>query len=169
MSDHGCRLDLPYPPVEVEGKNLCYAQILLKDFAGKNGEVTAITQYLYQHFLVHQENPTLSQLLACISEVEMRHMDMVGELITLLGALPLYRAIDGCVNAFWTGNYVCPTQNAKKFLTENIAAEKTAIRNYRHHISLIKDRKVQAVLERIILDEEHHIGLFTKALSELPG
>ena len=43
MSDFGCRLDLPYPPVEVEGKNLCYAQILLKDFAGKK----VISKLLY--------------------------------------------------------------------------------------------------------------------------
>lgn len=169
MDNRGCELNLPYPPIEVKGKNLCYAQLLQRDYTGKNGEMTAVTQYFYQHLTTKACNEALADELECVSIVEMRHLEMLGELIVLLGGVPVFRTTEGCVNTFWCGDNVQPTQNIKKFLQNNIAAEKIAIQNYRQHVMLIKDPKIQAVLERIILDEEHHIALFTKALSELPG
>ena len=47
-------------------------------------------------------------------------------------------------------------------LKEDIKAEKKAIENYRYHITLIQDRHIIKLLERIILDEELHLKLFTQ-------
>ena len=44
-------------------------------------------------------------------------------------------------------------------LTADIEAEKDAVRQYEMHIKMIDDDCVNAVLRRIILDEEYHIML----------
>ena len=49
MGHNDCELNLSYPPVEVTEKNCTYACLLLNDYAGKNGELTALTQYFYQY------------------------------------------------------------------------------------------------------------------------
>ena len=50
-------------------------------------------------------------------------------------------------------------ENIDKMLTADIEAEKDAIRQYEMHIKMIDDDCVNAVLRRIILDEEYHIML----------
>ena len=162
-----CGLNLPYPPIEVERKNTCSAGILLNDYAGKHGEMTAITQYLYQHFITGVQFKELSKDLECIAASEMKHMEMLGELIVLLGGDPLLRTLNSGGAVYWNGNNIKPTKNIRCFLNENIAGEETAIQNYRQHIVQIKDRYVRAVLERIILDEEHHISIFKQWLEKL--
>jgi len=160
MHPTDCVLDLPYPDVEASGKNIRYANLLLNDYAGPNSELTAITQYFYQYFIVKAKDYDLSQSLECISIVEMRHMEMLGELITLLGGDPLLRTYSQGRTVYWRGNNISPEKNIQRFLTGNIEAEKKAIAAYRMRIRQIQDPKVQALLERIILDEEHHITLF---------
>ena len=39
-------LDLPYPAIEAEGKNLSYANLLSIDYCGSVSELSAITQYI---------------------------------------------------------------------------------------------------------------------------
>lgn len=39
-------MDLPYPPVQVEGKNQVYANLLSIDYCGAVSEMSAITQYI---------------------------------------------------------------------------------------------------------------------------
>jgi len=48
----------------------------------------------------------------------------------------------------------------------DIEAEKAAINQYRMHIKVIKDECVNAVLERIIKDEEYHIMVLQALLEE---
>lgn len=160
--NNSCELDIPYPPIEVERENKCYAQILLHDYAGPHGELTALTQYFYQYLITEHKYYEFAEDLECISISEMHHMEKLGEIIVLLGGDPLIRTIECGRCNYWCGDNILPTKNVIKFLEENIAGEKLAIRNYRKHICMIKDRKIQAVLERIILDEEEHIKIFCK-------
>lgn len=169
MEHHGCELDIPLPEIRVEKANPTYAQILLNDYAGKNGELSAITQYFYQYFITKYQYEDFAKDLECISISEMKHMEQLGQLIVLLGGNPLLRTINCGRNTFWCGNNISSTQNIRKFLYENIKAEKIAIQNYRLHISQIQDCYVRAVLERIIKDEEHHISIFNNYLNYFNG
>ena len=38
--------DLPYPPIQVRGKNPAYANLLSIDYCGSVSELSAITQYI---------------------------------------------------------------------------------------------------------------------------
>ena len=91
----------PLPPIRIERKNPEYARLLLADYAGKAGEFTASTQYIYQAFITHQSHPRLSEDLEHISIAEMRHMERLGKLIVLLGGNPLLRTcpMGGC--CYW--------------------------------------------------------------------
>lgn len=91
---------------------------------------------------------------------------MLGELIVKLGGNPLFRTCNQGRSLFWCGKNPSPVQNICQFLRINIEGEEKAIEGYRMRICEIKDVQVQKVLERIILDEEHHIKIFNQYLKE---
>lgn len=67
----------------------------------------------------------------------------------------------------WTPEYLSIPESAGKMLTADIEAEKDAIRQYRMHMEMIRDKYINAVLARIIKDEEYHIMLLKWLLKEL--
>lgn len=159
-----CDLGIPYPPVKTEGKNLFYASLLTNDYAGIVSEMSAVSVYTYQHFVT--VNRKIADTLKCIAIVEMRHMEFLGQLISSLGGNPRIAVQSGCNCSYWNAQYISYETNPKCYLKDNISGEKTAISNYRAHIKQINDKYVRTLLERIILDEEHHIKLFCAMLEE---
>ena len=59
----------------------------------------------------------------------------------------------------WTPEYMTIPENEEKMLMADIEAEKATINQYRMHMKMISDSCVNAVLARIIQDEEYHIML----------
>lgn len=167
MHTNKCKLDIPYPPIEVSQKDRGYAVLLLNNYAGNNSELTALTQYFYQYLITEHQYEELAETLECISIVEMHHMEMLGELIVKLDGDPQMRTYNNCSSLYWCSNRVNPTKDIKSFLLKNIESEKTAIKNYETRISQIDDPKIQKILKRIILDEEYHIKLFENFLSDI--
>lgn len=45
-------VDMPYPPVRVEGKNRRYGYAMLQNMSGRESEFSTITQYIYDGFVV---------------------------------------------------------------------------------------------------------------------
>lgn len=159
--------DKPYPPIEVERENVEYAKILLEDYAGSDGEDTAIHRYFYQSLVVEE----VSIMLENISKVEMHHLEILGELIWKLGYTPAFYTIDsniGCVIP-WTSKYIDYSCDLKTILLENISKEIQAIKRYEKHIMEIDDCHIKEVLKRIIEDEEIHIECLQKAYHDYCG
>lgn len=67
----------------------------------------------------------------------------------------------------WTPEYLTLPGNVGKMLQVDIESEKAAINQYRMHIKMIKDEDVNAVLARIIKDEEYHIMMLQALIKEL--
>ena len=155
-----CTLPVPYPEPQVVAPNAYYANLLLEDYAGVTSELTAINQYLYHHFTVNEEYEDLNELWKCISIVEMKHEAMLAETILLLGVAPEYRTLTNNFPVYWSASYVYYGVEVCDRLTADIAGEKEAIQNYRKHQDLIADPYINQLLERIIMDEEHHLKLF---------
>jgi bacterioferritin len=160
----GCALRLPYPPTETQGKNLYYAALLTNDYAGIVSEMSAVTTYAFQQLVT--PNKKIHDVLACISAVEMRHLGLIGGLIEAFGGKPRFAVHMGGKCSFWNAQSISYEANPRCYLKENIANERAAITNYRTRIRQIADSKAQALLSRIILDEELHIGLFAALLEE---
>jgi bacterioferritin len=152
----------PYPEIKVLGKNQYYAEILMNDYAGMVSEITAINQYLYHYFVINKEYDELREMLENISINEMKHMEILAKLIILLGGIPTYSA----QNTYWNGGFVYYGNSLCEQIEADLKAEYEAINNYKRDISIINDPYIQAILCRIILDEQVHVQLFINALNK---
>ena len=160
-----CAYQAPYPEVRVTKPNAYYAQLLLEDYAGQVSETTAITQYLYHHYVLEQEYKEISDLLSCIALVEMHHQEMLAETIVKLGVDPRFRTIgQNNVETYWSASFIIYGTALCDRISADIASEWAAIANYRRHQSIIDDPYIKTILERIIVDELHHITLFNQVL-----
>lgn len=153
-------VDLPYPEPRIERPNVQYANLLLEDYAGAVSEFTAINLYVYQHIVSEGKFDDYAELIGGVSMAEMKHLELLGETIKLLGVKPIYVSSACPLGQLWTPAYVNFTTYIKKMLKEDIEAESKAIETYKYHISIIKDKYIRQLLERIILDEELHLKLF---------
>ncbi len=104
------------------------------------------------------ENCSLAKTILGIAMAEMIHLQKLGELICLLGGNVDYTVrLQNGRQKFWTPEYLDIPANIGNMIRADIEAEKDAIGQYKRHIKMIGDDYVNAVLERIIKDEEYHI------------
>lgn len=159
----------PYPEIRVTAPNRRYAAFLMDDYAGMVSEMTAVAQYLYHAAVLMEQAANVSQMLHRISLVEMKHLQILSELILLLGGNPVYRGNFSTNMSFWSGRFVHYGNTLCDRLRADLSSERQAIRNYNKRIAMIGDPLVQAILQRTILDETIHMELFEKAISENCG
>ena len=153
-------VDLPYPEIKVRGRNRNYADLFNVDYCGFVSELSAITQYINNENRISLEECAMARTLLGIAIAEMMHLQKLGELIVLLGGNVDFscKTCNGRPK-LWSPEYLTIPENIDKMLTADIEAEKDAVRQYEMHIKMIDDDCVNAVLRRIILDEEYHIML----------
>lgn len=151
----------PYP--EVEGApNPATVALLKEDYAGVHGELTAITQYVFQNGR-STKNETFANSILQIAIIEMIHLDMLGDAIATLGGNPSFD--NG--QYYWNASNINYAADFREMLKADIAAERTAIANYTKHIALTNNPSVKALLMRIIKDEQLHLQFFTETLASV--
>lgn len=161
-------VDLPYPQIQVAQKNREYAEILSNDYAGAVSELSAIAQYVNHENRMVCERCQLAKTIIGIAMAEMIHLQMLAELIFLLGG-----TIDFAVKMrngqrrMWTPQHLKLSLNVKEMVIADIEAEMNAVNQYQAHMKMINDRYINAVLARIIQDEEYHIMILQSLLKEL--
>ena len=156
----------PYPPVKVTEPNRRYASLLLQDIASQHGEMTAISQYLYENWILGQDKPEIAETVMRIAQVEMHHIHILGKLVVLLGGNPIFRSNPCNCNSAWNGNMPQYQSNFKQLLTHNISMELTAINDYTAQAESIKDPFVRDILLRIAEDEKLHCQIFRSLLEK---
>lgn len=161
-------MDLPYPPIQVRERNQSYANLLSIDYCGSVSEMSAITQYINNENRLSCVKCPLAKTILGIAIAEMIHMQKLGELIFLLGGNINYTAkhCDGR-QRMWTPQYLSISEKAREMLLMDIEAEEAAINQYKAHIKRINDENINAVLARIIKDEEYHIMVLQALMEEL--
>lgn len=161
-------VDLPYPPIRVKEQNCAYANLLSMDYCGSVSEMSAINQYINNENRMSVEKCSLARTILGIAVAEMIHLQMLGELIYLLGGEIDFvaRQQDGN-QRLWTPSYLTIPGNIRSMLCADIESEKSAIRQYEMHIRMIEDGYINAVLQRIIKDEEYHIMMLEALLEEV--
>lgn len=159
---------LPYPPQRVREKNQTYADILSIDYCGSVSELSAIMQYINNGNRLSHRNCSLAKSILGIAMAEMIHLQKLGELICLLGGeIDFMARPRGGKQRMWTPGYLNLPECAEEMLLADIHSERETIRQYRMHMRMIGDDAVNAVLERIIQDEEYHIVLLQTLAKEL--
>lgn len=155
------RADLPYPEIYIKQKDQRYLKMLLDLSTGKDGEFTAGCQYIYQNSILGREHYDIREALDDIARTEMRHFYMLANMIAQLGGDPRYWSFQDNRYKMWDGNQVRYTKSIKKMLLENIEAEMAGIRNLKAAMDAIEDDDISYVLQRIKMDEDTHLKIFT--------
>ena len=151
-------MELPYPAIRVKEKNAAYANLLSIDYCGAVSELSAIAQYINNENRISGEYCSLGKTILGIGMAEMMHLQKLGELICLLGGNVDYTArFQNGRQKMWTPEYLELPQNIRKMIMADIEAERDAISQYKMHMKMINDEYINAVLARIIKDEEYHI------------
>ena len=161
-------IEWPYPPIQVNERNQNYANLLSIDYCGSVSELSAITQYINNENRLSGDRCTIAKTILGIAMAEMIHLQKLGELIVLLSGNVDYTAKthNGRVQ-MWTPKYITIPGNPQEMLIADIESEKDAIRQYKMHMEIIRDDAVNAVLARIIKDEEYHIIMLETLMDEL--
>lgn len=162
-----CAYPAPYPEIRVARQNPAYARLLLEDYAGMISETSAIMQYNYHHIVLEEQYSEVADLLGCVSLVEMHHQEMLAETIMMLGIDPRYRVFSYTnEEKYWDASYIFYGNDLCDRIAMDIGSEWAAITNYRVHQHMIDDPYIKELLERIILDELHHITLFNQVIQK---
>lgn len=166
--------------VKVDDGNPAFGQLLLEQFGGATGELTAALTYWVQSF--HVENAAIRDMLQDIAIEEFSHLEMVGRMIeqhTEKGAKDAaYKstlfAIRGMGPHFvdsqgsaWTAAYVNEGGNVVRDLRADIAAEAGARQTYESLIKLAPDAGSKDALTFLLTREVSHTQMFMKALDSL--
>lgn len=157
-----------------------FAQLLLEQFGGATGELSAALQYWVQSF--HVENAGIKDMLQDIAIEEFGHLEMVGKMIeghtknvdqtdaykstlfAVRGMGPHF--LDSQGNA-WTANYLNEGGDVVRDLRANIAAEAGARQTYEALIKLAPDEGTKDALVHLLTREISHTKMFMEALNSL--
>ena len=170
----------PIHTVEVNEANPRFAQLLLEQFGGATGELSAALQYWVQSF--HMENPGIKDMLQDIAIEEFSHLEMVGKLIEIhtknVDQTEAYKStlfavrgmgphfLDSQGNA-WTASYLNEGGDVVRDLRANIASEAGARQTYESLIKLATDEGTKKTLEHLLTREISHTQMFMRALDSL--
>ncbi|MEG3980616.1 manganese catalase family protein [Microcoleus sp. T3B2] len=166
--------------VTVDQPNPRFAQLLLEQFGGATGELTAALQYWVQSF--HCEDAGIKDMLQDIAIEEFSHLEMVGKLIEMhtknVDQTEAYKSTLFAVRGVgphlldsqgqaWTGAYVNEGGDVVRDLRANIGAEAGARQTYEELIKLAPDMGTKKTLQFLLTREISHTQMFMKALESL--
>ena len=165
MNCEGYILRQSYPPVVPGRCDRALVRRLFSAYGGQDGEMTAIVQYFYNSLITGMQGENeISHLFSCISQVEMHHLRLLGQLILAYGGDPGLLSFRGDRKIWWSGDFVHHLKQSDRMLREAIAGEQAAIRDYGSLLKLMPDDGNRAVIERILTDEHHHAALLNRQL-----
>ena len=140
------------------GEDIRALRIVSPAYAGRDGELTAVLQYVYQSILLGECGcKELSCDLMHIAFDEMHHLQILGTLITKLGAPPVFTACPPYPVSYYSASCVCYVRAPREMIAADIRAEKSAIACYCRMLELLDNPAVRQVISAILCDERRHL------------
>jgi Mn-containing catalase len=170
----------PIHAVDINAPHPRFAQLLLEQFGGATGELTAALQYWVQSF--HCENAAIRDMLQDIALEEFGHLEMVGKLIeahtknvdqteayksTLFAVRGVGPHLLDSQGSAWTASYINEGGDVVRDLRANIGAEAGARQTYEALIKLAPDEGTKNTLVHLLSREISHTKMFMNALDSL--
>lgn len=150
----------PYPAIQVCEPNRMYAKAMLANVGSCNSEMSAVALYFYNSTITKECFSEISTCFHKISLVEMHHLSIFSQLAYLCGADPRLWSFYGGHTRYWSPGCNFYSTDLSSLLKNAISGEKKAIEQYRQQLHWIQDCYIHEILERIIVDELHHIEIF---------
>lgn len=157
--------DLPYPSTDTLTTDVRSGQIISFAYATLCGELTATLQYVYHHFYFGEIDPNDAEILMAIAKAEMMHLDILGTAMLKLGVAPRYVQIPNSSNYYNTST-VSRATTPQKMIMDDIQGELNAIADYQKMLFILKNEQVEAIVQRIILDEQLHLEKLKEMLTK---
>lgn len=92
----------------------------------------------------------------------MHHLEMLGRLICLCGGTPDFA---GGRRQWWNGSFVSYRKDLCGALLLSLSDEVAAVEAYKKAACRVQDPKIQAVLQRIAMDEALHVQLLREEIT----
>ena len=163
-----CASDIAYPALDGIGEDPAALKLISPAYAGNEGELTAVLQYIYQHILFdHAGCKDYADILLKVAITEMKHLEILGSLILRLGAAPVYSYLPPYPINYYSAHAVSYSKVPQKMILDDIEAEQCAIDTYTKMLCRLKNERVAAVIQRIRMDEEMHLATFKCILKEM--
>lgn len=162
------RADLAYPSLDHLSPDPVSARIIAPAYAGQCSELSAICQYTYQHLrFAHNEMEEYALTLENIAITEMMHLELLGTMLINLGVDPVLTACPPFKCNFFSTRDVSTATSPTKMIMDDIESETKAIAEYRTMLCKLRNERVAAVIQRIIMDEEVHLTALNDLLCRL--
>ena len=152
--------NLQFPELTDVVPSVRTVQVLKRLAYSLHSELTALSTYLYQDWLLNQKCPDFASELEKIAIVEMEHLDQLSNAIVAFGG----RADMSVNGAYWSARAVNQTSTLPLLLQQNIVGEKNAIADYKLAITQVENESLKTLFEKIISDEEQHIIIFNNMI-----
>lgn len=150
-------LPMPYPPIRAREENQFYANLLTLDYCGSVSELTAVAQYIHGESRLCCSRCETAKTIMSMAMAEMMHLQKLGEMILLLGGSIDFSYKTRMGSEMWTPRYANLSTGEAQIISAGVRSERETIAQYQEHIGMIEDDYVNALLKRIIQDEEYHI------------
>lgn len=143
-------------------------RLIAPAYAGRDGELTAVLQYVFQSIVFGQlgSEETAREIME-IAKDEMCHLEILGTVITRLGAPPVFTACPPYPVAYHSAACVNYSRTPRQMLSADICAEENAITFYEQVLCRISNPPVAAVITRILGEEREHLGRLNALLGRL--
>ena len=160
--------DLPYPTLDNLTEDVKSGQILSFAYATQKGELTATLQYLYHEVFMETFSQQDADTLMAIALAEMKHLHILAEAMRRLGVAPRYVQYPN-TRIFYDTSCVSQSVTPQKMIMDDIQGELNAIAEYNKMLFVLKNEDVEAIVSRIILDEQLHLDALKQMLTRLSG
>ena len=172
---HGCP-PKPYPIAAAQTKNRQYVRMIRNVYCGSGcSELNAAMQYFYHSLILRECAPQVSREILNIAICEMHHLELLGQLLCSMGSEPKFFASrcspHGMQNVWWSakpGGIVYAGELGPA-LQADVQLKTGIIENYCRITREISDPGIVQLAERILLDEEDHLRIFTALLQRFCG
>lgn len=149
--------------VRADGEML---RLIAPSYAGKEGELTAVLQYVYQSVVLGEMGETeTSRRVLSVAVSEMRHLELLGKLICRLGAPPVFTACPPYPVGYYSASCVNYAKTPRQMLSADVCAEENAIAAYERVLCRIRSGAAACVLTSILEEEKEHLHCFNELLS----
>lgn len=157
-----------YPSMEEIGEDFQTLRLLSPAYAGRDGELTAVLQYVYQSVIFSElGKKEFAHALVGIAVNEMHHLEILATAISKLGAPPVFTACPPYPVGYYSAACVNYTRNPRQMLCADICSEENAISMYENILCRIKNAPVAAVVSALLEEEKEHLKKFNELLMKL--
>ncbi len=169
--------------VNVQDADPKFAEMMLEQFGGATGELTAALTYWTQSF--HMEDPGIRDMLQDIGTEEFSHLEVIAMLIeqhtkkasqdvqdaaykSTLFALrgPGPHLVDS-KGTYWDSRYVNEGGHPARDLRANLSAEAGALQTYENLLKYAQDEGTRKALNNLATREVSHTHMFMEALKSI--